>query len=35
MALPVRPPLAQPGETRTIVSWNKEIGDPVTSGEAL
>ena len=35
MAVPVRPPLAQPGETRTIISWSKEIGDPVSAGEPI
>ena len=35
MAVPVRPPLAQPGETRTIVAWTKEIGDPVSAGEPI
>ena len=35
MAVPVRPPLAQPGETRTIISWSKEIGDPVSAGEPV
>lgn len=35
MAAPVRPPLAQPGEIRTIVSWAKEIGDPVVAGEVV
>ena len=35
MAVPVRAPLAQPGETRTIVAWTKEIGDQVSAGEAI
>ncbi len=35
MAVPVRPPLAQPGETRTIIAWAKEIGDPVSAGETI
>ena len=35
MAVPVRPPLAQPGETRTIIAWTKEIGDPVSVGETI
>ncbi len=35
MAVPVRPPLAQPGETRTIIAWTREIGDPVSSGETI
>ncbi len=35
MAVPVRPPLAQPGETRTIIAWSKEIGDPVSAGEPI
>ncbi len=35
MAVPVRPPLAQPGETRTIISWSKEIGDPVSAGQPI
>lgn len=35
MAVPVRPPLAQPGETRTIIAWTREIGDPVNSGETI
>ena len=35
MAVPVRPPLAQPGETRTIIAWTREIGDPVSAGETI
>ena len=35
MAVPVRAPLAQPGETRTIIAWTKEIGDPVSAGEPI
>ena len=35
MAVPVRPPLAQPGETRTIIAWTREIGDPVSVGETI
>lgn len=35
MAIPVRPPLAQPGETRTIVVWTKGVGDPVSAGETI
>lgn len=35
MAIPVRPPLAQPGETRTIIAWTREIGDPVSAGETI
>ncbi len=35
MATQVRPPLAQPGETRTIIAWTKEIGDTVKSGETI
>jgi pyruvate dehydrogenase E2 component (dihydrolipoamide acetyltransferase) len=35
MAIPVRAPLAQPGETRTIIAWTKEIGDPVSAGEPI
>ena len=35
MATPVRPPLAQPGETRTIVAWTKAIGDTVKAGEKI
>ena len=35
MAVPVRPPLAQPGETRTIIAWTREIGDPVSAGDTI
>lgn len=35
MAVPIRPPLAQPGETRTIIAWTREIGDPVSAGETI
>ena len=35
MAVPVRPPLAQPGETRTIIAWTREIGDPVSAGDSI
>ena len=35
MAPQVRPPLAQPGETRTIIAWTKELGDTVNSGETI
>ena len=35
MAVPVHPPLAQPGETRTVIAWTKEIGDLVSTGETI